>query len=108
MAVFYIKQGDTSPAFRAILKDADGTAVDITGNLGVTFHMRNQAGTVVVDAAATVNDASAGDVKYSWSAGDTDTAGVYDAEFEVTYANGDVETFPNYGYEKVRITDDLA
>lgn len=105
---FYIKKNDTAPSFRVILKDGDAAAVDITGNLGVTFHMRDQSGTVKVDAAATVNDASAGDVQYDWSAGDTDTAGIYDAEFEVTYSDGTIETFPNYGFAKVNITEDLA
>ena len=32
---------------------------------------------------------------YDWQEGDTDTAGTFFAEFEVTNANGTKETFPN-------------
>ena len=105
---FYIKRNDTSPAFRVILKDADDVAVNITGNLGVRFHMFTRNGTAVVDAAVTVNDAVAGDVQYNWIGADTVTGGLYNAEFEVTYSDGTIETFPNRGYEKVLIDDDLA
>ena len=105
---FYIKRNDTSPIFRVILKDPDGVPVDITGNLGVRFHLFKKNGTQVVDAAATVNVAADGDVQYEWIAADTSESGTFDAEFEVTYSDGSVETFPNYGYEKVHIDKDLA
>jgi len=105
---FYIKRRDTSPAFRAILKDAAGVAVDITGNLGVRFHLFSKYGVQIVDAAATVNDAAAGDVQYEWQTADTVLAGIFKAEFEVTYSDGTIETFPNNGYEKVYIDEDLV
>jgi hypothetical protein len=43
----------------------------------------------------TITDALGGVVQYDWQSGDTDTAGSYYAEFEVTYNDGAVETFPN-------------
>lgn len=108
MSTFYIKQGDTSPELQATLKDAEGTAIDLTG-ASARFHMRLSGATATtVDAAATVVTAASGIVKYSWQAGDTDTVGRYEGEFEVTYADTSVETFPNTGYIPIRIRDDIA
>ena len=105
---FYVKQNDTSPAMLATLQDADGNAVDLTA-ASVRFHMRaigsNQT---TVDAAATIVTAASGIVRYDWDATDTDTVGSYQAEFEVTYADASIETFPNDGYIRVEITDDIA
>lgn len=49
-----------------------------------------------------------GIVRYDWSADDTNAIGSYQAEFEVTYADASVETFPNRGYIRVEIIDDIA
>lgn len=105
---FYVKQNDTSPAMLATLQDADGNAVNVTGAT-VRFHMRAVGSTtVVVDEAATIVTDLDGLVRYDWQAADTDTIGSYQAEFEVTYSDGSVETFPNDGYIRVEITDDIA
>jgi uncharacterized protein YfaS (alpha-2-macroglobulin family) len=53
---------------------------------------------------ATIHDAPNGVVRYSWGTDDTDEAGRYRAEFEVTYADGSVETFPNDGFHDVVLT----
>jgi len=107
MSTFYIKRRDTSPIYRAILKDGDDAIVDVTGAT-IRFHMFDQTGTSKVDAAAVINSGTAGDVQYEWTADDTDTAGFFDVEFEVTYSGGRVETFPNYGFERVHIHEDLV
>lgn len=105
---FYIKQNDTSPAMLATLQDANGTAINLTG-ASVRFHMRTIGSTqTVVDAAATVVTPLSGIVRYNWIAADTDTIGSYQAEFEVTYADASIETFPNDGYIRVEIVDDIA
>lgn len=105
---FYIKQNDTSPSLQATLLDGDGTAVDLTGAT-VTFHLRPEAGgSAVVDASATVVTAASGIVRYDWIAADTATAGAFHGEFEVTYSDSSVGTFPNDDYIAVEITDDIA
>lgn len=104
---FYIKRNDTAPAIRATLKDGDGDPVDLTG-CSVNFHMVDEDGTVVVDAAGSVVTAASGIVEYSWAAADTDVSGTFRAEFEVTYTDTTIETFPNSGYIKIHIGDDLA
>ena len=105
---FYIKQNDTGPAMLATLQDANGNAINLTG-ASVRFHMRSVGGgNPVVDAAATVVTAASGIVRYNWVAADTDTVGTYRAEFEVTYADASIETFPNDGYIVVQIIDDIT
>jgi hypothetical protein len=105
---FYVKQNDTSPAMLATLQDADGNAVNLTA-ASVRFHMRPVGGgQVVVDAAASVVTPLEGLVRYNWIADDTDTIGSYQAEFEVTYADASIETFPNDGYIRVEIIDDIT
>jgi len=51
-----------------------------------------------VDAAASiVSSARDGKVQYDWSEGDTDVTGVYLGEFEITFADGKVCTWPTEG-----------
>lgn len=105
---FFIKQNDTSPALKATLKDGLDAAVDLTG-ASVRFHMRPTGDTTAkVDAAAVIENADNGIVYYNWNAADTDTIGSYEAEFEVTFTGGEIETFPNNRFIEVEITDDIA
>lgn len=105
---FFIKQNDTSPALKATLKDGLDAVVDLTA-ASVRFHMRPIGDTTTkVDAAAVIENADGGVVYYNWTAGDTDTIGSYEAEFEVTFTGGEIETFPNNRFIEVEITDDIA
>jgi len=73
--------------------------------------MRLRPGGAVKITAGTmgaVGSAVRGRVKYSWSATDTDTAGTYESEVQVTFANGKIRTFPSDGYFLVEITDDVG
>lgn len=108
---FTIKQGDRLPAFAAVVVDGDGEPVDISAGATARFKMRPAAGGAVkVNAVATIVDDGSeelrGHVRYDWAALDTDTAGDFDAEVEVTSA-GLALTFPNHGYQRVVITDDI-
>ena len=108
MSTFYIKQNDTVPSIRATLKNGSGNAVDLASTT-IRFHMRALGGTSAkVDAVASVINANTGIVQYDWDAADTDTVGSYQAEFEVTYSDSTVETFPNNGYILIKITDDIT
>lgn len=103
---FNIKQNDTSPSLQATLKDASLTAIDLSG-ASVQFHMKAVDGTLKVDAAMDITDASNGVVQYDWQTGDTDTVGAYYVEFEVTYADASIETFPNNGNKVISVVKEL-
>lgn len=105
---FAIKKGDTNPALKARLKDVNGRNVDITGS-NVDFHMRPEGeNEKKIQAVATITNAQNGEVEYDWEVGDTDDPGRYEAEFQVNYSNGDVETFPNDGYIIIKIDPEVA
>ena len=93
---FTIKQNDTSPSLGASLKDADLLPVDITGAT-VKIHIKSLDNTVKVNQSMTIITAGSGVIQYDWQVGDTDTVGTYYVEFEVTYSNSAIETFPNNG-----------
>lgn len=110
---FYVKQGDTSPAIESRLEDDEGDPVDISGYTAVSFHMKpKDADTVKVNdddsGNVTVVDPANGLVKYEWQSGDTDTSGRFEAEWQVTYADGTEETFPNTRNISVRVVPEIA
>ena len=99
MATFTIKRGDTAPALRyALLPET----VDLTG-ASVVFVLDGGARlpAQIVTPLPPV-------VQYDWQPGDTAHAGVRRAEFEVTYSDGAIETWPNAGYLQVNIVEDLG
>lgn len=108
MSTFYIKENDTVPSIRATLQNGSGNSVDLI-NATVRFHMRAIGSTTaIVDASAAIINDAGGIVQYNWDAADTAEVGSFQAEFEVTYPDGTIETFPSSGYIRVEITDDIA
>jgi len=107
MANFYIKAGDTDPDMVAILKDPNGAAYDLT-SASVMLHM-SRKNRVKINSEATVTDSASGTVTYSWAVGDTDLAGPWDIEWQITWADtGEIVTVPNDGHDTVEITKQLA
>jgi hypothetical protein len=111
---FTLKKNDTRPMFVAALRDKAGTGaeepLDLTGATEVLFLMRLESATgpLVVTGTAEVTDAEEGVVQYEWSVGDTEISGTFVAEFQITWADGGIETVPNDGYVSIVITDDLG
>ena len=105
---FKIKENDTTPSLRASLLNGSGDPVDLIGAT-VRFYMRLMgSNSTTIDASASVISEASGIVQYDWVAGDTADVGSYQAEFEVTYPDGNIETFPNANYIGVEIIDDIS
>lgn len=107
------KRHDTAGAIPGIIENSAGAAIDITGST-VKFIMvaadANGApvvGTPKVSASATIVSGPAGTVSYAPISVDTDTAGWFLAEWEVTYPSTKKETFPKTNYVVILITADL-
>jgi hypothetical protein len=107
---FKIKQNDTTPALEGVLRDGFRRPINITGAT-VVLNMRLQPGGAVKvngGAMGAVGSAVNGRAKYSWTASDTDTAGIYEAEIQITFSNGKIRTVPPKGYFIVDVSDDVA
>ena len=103
---FYIKQNDTSPSILAELKDANNTPVNLTAATAKIF-IKSVDGTLKVNEDVQIINVALGVVRYDWQVGDTDTVGTYSVEFQVTYTDGAVETFPNTGSIALVVTKEL-
>lgn len=106
---FFMKRNDTLPQMSAVLRDEQGQPVDLT-DATVRFHMKSVDGdTPKIDREGqSVGDPTTGRVTYDWTTEDTDEAGVFFAEWEVSFAGGDQATYPNDGYYVVQVLADLA
>lgn len=104
-----IKQNDTAPKIQATLRDGNDDVVNLA-SCAVVFIMKALGATTpkVNRGAAVIDNAAGGVVSYQWVAADTDTVGEYDAEWEVTFPSGLVETFPNDDYNRVIVTEELG
>lgn len=106
VSTFYIKKRDLRPVIQATLKDANG-AINLTNAVGVSFVMTYLGGGAKIDAAGAIVTPASGIVSYTWTGTDTDTAGVFDCEWEINWGGGATQTVPSDGYDRVVITDDL-
>ena len=104
-----MKVGDTRPILYATLL-AGGDVVDLTTASNVKFTMTNAAGSVVIDLATCtiVSPPTNGIVSYAWQTADTNTAGLFQGEFKVTWADASIERFPNQTNFQVQILANLA
>jgi hypothetical protein len=95
--------GDTAPDFTATLT-SDGVAANLTGAT-VVLHFATPSG--ALSPAASLVDASAGTISYSWAAQDLTDArvGVWSWEAQVTFSDGKVQTFPGGSF---RVAAQLA
>ena len=108
---FTIKRGDLLPPITIAATYSDGTVIDLTAATTPKFMMRLASAadlsTPKVNATATIVDGPGGTIRYSWAGTDTDTAGLYTAEFEVTLG-GKKLTVPSASKLTVRIVEDIA
>lgn len=108
-ADFVIRQGDTAPRMSGTLTDGTGQPVDVTGGT-VELHLHGL--TVDNDMSLTASideDADDGNVVYyDWTSSDTFNPGHYSGEWQVTFENGQIQTFPNDGVFLVQVAEQVA
>ena len=104
---FIIKRNDLSRSLKSYLRASP--ASNFTGAT-VVFNMSTKDGTkkITRGTASLGNDADGDFATYDWQAGDTDTLGDYEGEFEVILASGKPETYPNDNFIDILITKDLG
>ena len=118
MRDFVLRKGDTASPIESVLTDEDGAPIGL-GGADVRFALAPAGGgTLVVDyeladvvaPGAAEGDPDRGRVRYGtpWLADEVDTAGLFLGEWQVEYASGEVQTFPNEGYLVVAITEDVG
>jgi hypothetical protein len=101
---FYWKQYDTAPTIQVQLTDSTGAPIDVTGST-VFFVMKAPgAGTTKIKSAGVLVTPASGVVSYSPTGTDLDTAGSYQAEWQLVYPSGKRQTFPDPGYLLVMVT----
>ena len=108
--VFVLKQTNTSPALRYALEpdNIELTAAEVQFKMRERTRKNGIRGDTVVDAPGrVVNGSNAPVVEYAWQPDDAVKAGHYEAEFEITYSDGTVETFPNYGFIRVVVHENI-
>lgn len=105
---YIIKQYDLEPPFEIQLLDGI-IPVDLTNATKVLFIMRNRKGLKVVGQMikADQNSETRGVVLYRWVDGDTNAAGTFNAEIEVSWPTARAQTFPANQYVLVNIQKDL-
>jgi hypothetical protein len=103
-----VKQHDTWPPLKGIASDENG-AVDLSGATDITLVLKT-GGTVVSGSCDAISpaDGDGNNWQYTWQSGDTDMAGTYQGELQVTWDTGEVETFPNDSYFTVIVMADLG
>ncbi len=98
-------QNDTRPILEFAITQ-DGSPLDLTG-CTVKFYMKNSStGVVKVNGnSCSIVSATAGTCRYIWSSTDTDTAGSYLGEIEITFPDAKKQT--GYKLFTIVIRDDI-
>lgn len=117
---FTLKANDTRPIFEVTLKNPDGSVHDLTGSTAWKWHVKSSP--VFIRDLVIQGDPTLGTLRYTGSAADWDTGNVngflpvpsasyplseYPMEYQVT-GGSSILTFPNNGFDYLRITKDIA
>lgn len=127
--VFFLKYRDTRPILEVALKNPDLTPHDLTGSTGWKLHIWLSDGTKLIRDMAKFGADVNGVLRYSWVATDWDavsgggTVGglvvgskvpllpgkvEHRMEYEVIGPAGERLTFPNDGYDTLRVITDIG
>lgn len=101
------KRNDTTP-ITGVLRENGGVA-DLSQASGVQFFMRKSSDEPLkASGEASIIEGESGTVRYQLSPEEVDESGFFVAEWQVTYADSTIQTFPNEHYLTIEIEDDLS
>lgn len=106
MTTVRIKSGDTALEFTDTLT-VDGVADDLTGSTVLFLMKRIRSPGTAYSLSASLVTAASGTVSYVPGVGFPTDVGSYKQEWQVTYSNGKILTFPNDDYNVIEIVEDL-
>jgi hypothetical protein len=107
MATDKIKANDTRQQLTATL-ELDGSAVNLSGCTILCLLKLNESPFTAYSIAAEIVSAAAGTVKcLASTSGFPTVAGTYKQEWQVTFGDATVLTFPSNSYNELKILDDL-
>lgn len=107
MRVVPVKRHDVGVPFEDTLTyGSNNQPVDLSDALDIKFILRRPKGAVIVGDAVIRSPATGGTVSYTSVAGDLAICGDHQQEWQVTWTDK-VLTFPDEGYNIVRVTEDL-
>lgn len=111
MSIVPRKRGDDRPFEATLVRGSKKVNLTEEGAEGVKFLMApkpgNSTNAPTVNGTAELIDPAKGKVQYHPRPSDVAVPGTYNAEWEVRYADGSIETFPNREYIDVVIYQDL-
>jgi hypothetical protein len=103
-----VKRFDTYPPLKATLTDSNGV-IDLTSASTVKLIMKSQTVSppaLVTGYCTILSPPSAGQVVYDWASMDLSVADTYQAEFEIAWSGGGIQTVPNAEAENIYIEVD--
>lgn len=107
---FTITQGDSSPSLVSALGTTSST-VDLSNAQEIKFIMEDKYERVVINEglqdSVNILDAANGKVEFIFDQSQTKTAGSYQAEWEVQFINGAIETFPTRSKIDIEIVEQI-
>lgn len=108
-----IKRHDTAPPLPLHLTSTDPVTkvtsdIDLSTATKVRVIIARSSGdTPIVDREVADRPAD-GRLLFAWEPGDTDVDGVWQAEVEITWGDGTIQTVPGGGYATFKIVPDLG
>lgn len=112
MADLVFKRGDTSPDFVYEIEEAGVSLVAATEVVVIIVRDSDNVKVydrVAADVLKSQWDTNGGpEIFVEVTSALTGTVGTYRVEFEVTFADGEIQTFPRSGYKTIEVQQDLG
>lgn len=102
----HIKMGDTAPAQAVALMGRNGPPADLTGAT-VVMQVRGLDGSSIACTVDSATDGTVNPGRGTLAPDAGDDSKDFDVEFEVTYSDATIQTFPEQGYAKLTVWRDL-